>query len=273
MGMQSGSVANRKNPDAGGFGLPPPWYATPPAAREGSDAHPRWSPASSAAPAPSTRDVASGGLSGGDGARSLERFVAECGLLMSERVKLLRRICAALPGKARSQTRAWSSRKVPLSPTSLWISAAGQPIWRADADEAAGDPAFLSPHRRADDAVSESDHVYALGALLWWLVTERSPGAVGEQAASAQQSARSPFRRELAEIARCAMAADPQARYGTVSEFDAELARWQAKRPVVAVGRRWPYRIRKWLDRQQRSLSVAAVAGGVLVLSALIAGI
>lgn len=53
----------------------------------------------------------------GSGARSLERFVAERGLMMSERVKLLRRICATLPGKGRSQTRAWSCCKVPLSPT------------------------------------------------------------------------------------------------------------------------------------------------------------
>ena len=78
--------------------------------------------------------------------------------------------------------------------------------------------------------------------------------------------------RDLAEIARCAMAKNPRTRYGTLSEFDAELARWQAKRPVAAVGGDWRYRVRKWLARREQSLSLAVTVGGVLWAALTIAG-
>ena len=233
----------------------------------------------------STRSVAFSGLPA-IGGRSLERFVAERCLTMRERVALLREICTMVRQQQDPRAVTRNCPGAQLSPRSLWVTSEGKPTPLADAGAVVVDPAFLSPRLRVGrvagiaaagtgpDAVTviETDQVHALGALLWWFVTERSPGALGEQAAHAQRATHSPYRRELAEIARCAMAAGPHTRYGTVSEFDAELARWQAKRPVAAVGRHWRYRARKWLDRREHSLPLAAIAGGVFLAALLLAG-
>ena len=56
------------------------------------------------------------------------------------------------------------------------------------------------------------------------------------------------------------------------STFDAELARWQARRPVAAVGGDWRYWVRKWLARREQPLSLAVTVGGVLWAALMIAG-
>lgn len=66
------------------------------------------------------------------------------------------------------------------------------------------------------------------------------------------------------------MAADPDARYAAVSEFDAELARWRAKRPVAAIGHHWRYRARQWLDRRQPSVVLMAFVAGAGTLAAIL---
>ena len=208
----------------------------------------------SALPTPVAR-VAAGLSTPPPAARNLARFVDERTLTMRERVTLLREICAVV----RMADTGAGKLGLVLSPGTLWITGTGHSSALATAASSA-DPAYLSPQQRAGEPPGETDRVYALGAILWWLVTEESPAARGAPAARAEHSARSRFRRELAAIARHAMMLEPRQRYASLAEFDGDLARWQTRRPVAASGRAWRYVARKWLERRLHVAVLAAIA-------------
>ena len=199
-------------------------------------------------------------------ARNLARFVDERALTMRDRVTLLREICAVVrmadtgPGKP----------GLVLSPGTLWITATGHSSALGSAASSA-DPAYLSPQLCAGEPPGETDRVYALGAILWWLVTEESPTARGERAARAEHSAQSRFRRDLAAIARHAMMLDPAQRYASLVEFDGDLARWQMRRPVAANGRAWRYVARKWLERRWHLAVLTAIVASAALAAIAIA--
>ena len=101
-----------------------------------------------------------------------------------------------------------------------------------------GTPAYMSPEQAAgrSDAVGRAADVYALGGLLYFLLTGKPPfdaEAAGRRARGEADLAPVPARRAdastpaaLEAICGRAMAAEPGARYGSAEELAAEVARY-----------------------------------------------
>ncbi len=112
----------------------------------------------------------------------------------------------------------------------------------------AGTPQYMSPEQFArDDAVVDSRaDVYALGMILYELLTHRLPYdtrgmTLSESTELARHTAPTPLRRldstlprDLEAITLKSLAKNPHARYGSASELGDDLRRWLADEPVVA---------------------------------------
>jgi len=133
-----------------------------------------------------------------------------------------------------------------------------------------GTPGFMSPEQASGDAalVGPGSDVYALGALLYWLLIGATPpGDAG--AASAQLRAHQPRlpRRLRAIIAKC-LAHAPADRYADAAGVAADLARYRAGDAVEAL----PESI---IDRAvrfgTRHLSIIVLIAAYVVMRALVA--
>jgi eukaryotic-like serine/threonine-protein kinase len=111
-------------------------------------------------------------------------------------------------------------------------------------------PGWASPEQRAGEHVGPASDQYQLGLLLDAMLRNTSPsdvpatgtdiadpGTDGRGIAPTQWPRLSAARHsELAAIVAKATAVPVAARYGSVKEFNADLQRWLAQRPVVARG-------------------------------------
>lgn len=125
--------------------------------------------------------------------------------------------------------------------------------------------AFAAPEQVRGERSTAATDVYGLAALACRLLGGEGPFP-GMQA-SAQVRAVLEYTpqlpagldRDLAAILQRAMRKEPQARYASVAEFDAELERWQSHLPVLAHAGGRRYRLRKWLRRRGVLLAVVSV--------------
>jgi non-specific serine/threonine protein kinase/serine/threonine-protein kinase len=138
-----------------------------------------------------------------------------------------------------------------------------------------GTPAYMPPEQAAGDtdAVGPAADVYALGAILYELLTGRQPyiGNAIEVLAQVGQGPPQPVRsvqrgvpRGLAAVCKKAMARDIAGRYATAGELAADVERWLADEPVTAEREPLPARLARWA-RRNRTLTAA----GALFLLAL----
>jgi hypothetical protein len=112
---------------------------------------------------------------------------------------------------------------------------AGQPVVDADARRLAGTPLYLPPERLAGGPASTSCDIYALGVLLYFLVTGKYPvdGETREEVERAHRDGRyvrlRDRRPELPDpfvaAVEDAIAPEPAQRHATAGAFDAALAR------------------------------------------------
>ena len=141
-------------------------------------------------------------------------------------------------------------------------------------------PAFASPEQVRGDPVSTASDVYALGVLLYLLVSGRKPYRVstGEgyaailnavlneepmRMAVAAPGAKVPG--DLEAIAQKALRKKPAERYGSVDSLSADVERFLAGRPVAARRGSAAYRARKFARRHWTSLAAAALVAASLV--------
>ena len=148
-------------------------------------------------------------------------------------------------------------------------------------------PAYAAPEQLLGDPVTVATDVYALGGVLYELLTGRRPLAVGDAptpeemtklqatidpatpssvvGANVPVTARR-LRGDLDTILIKALQREPQRRYATVGEFADDLRRHLAGQPIVARRDQTGYRVKKFIARHR--FGVAAAALGTLLLVA-----
>lgn len=161
---------------------------------------------------------------------SLDRYLAGSHSL-AERLRVFRRVGEAL---AFAHSRGAIHRDV--KPQNVMVGEFGEVYlmdWGVEA--IAGTPAYRAPESRLD---SRSD-IYALGALLQYVLPDSAPPA-------------------LQAIAAKAMSADPEARYASVSALLADIERFQDGRAVEAWSEPWWHRLRRFISHNRVLLGLLA---------------
>jgi serine/threonine protein kinase len=158
---------------------------------------------------------------------------------------------------------------------------------------------YASPEQVRGQAVTTVSDVYALGVVLYRLLTGRSPyqsasnsphrlaEIVGDisptkpsAATASTEIAATPIaaldrkrlqrelRGDLDNVLLLALRKEPQQRYSSVDQFADDLRRYLDGKPVLARGDAWSYRATKFVTRHKY-----AVAAGILFVVSLLAGI
>ena len=155
---------------------------------------------------------------------------------------------------------------------------------------------YAAPEQVSDGTISTVTDVYALGVVLHELLTGVSPYrtvrdgkpftesallrdepalpssiiAGGEATTERQQASPGALARKLSgdldAIALKALRRDPADRYATVDQFDEDIARYLARRPVKARAGTWRYLAGRFVARH--TLPIATAAAVVLTLAA-----
>jgi eukaryotic-like serine/threonine-protein kinase len=115
-------------------------------------------------------------------------------------------------------------------------------------------PAYASPEQRRGESVSTATDVYALGLLLFELITGHAPvpdaeGALQAPSLVADASLRAALRGDLDAIVLRATAPEAARRYASAEALAQDIQRWLAGRPILAAPDRFSYRAGKFVRR------------------------
>jgi tetratricopeptide (TPR) repeat protein len=227
--------------------------------------------------------------------RPIVDYCAERGLDVPARLRLFRTVCAAVE---------YAHQRLvihcDIKPANILVTAEGVPklldfgIARLlqPGDGAGGgapalpaiamSPEYASPEQVRGEPVTTATDVYALGLLLYELLTGRRAQALGSlsmreimtvvcDTAPAPPSAAAGARRRLSgdldAIVLKALRKQPAERYGSVVELSEEVRRHLESRPVQARGGGAAYRGGRFVRRHR-----AALAAGALVALSLVGG-
>jgi serine/threonine-protein kinase len=143
-------------------------------------------------------------------------------------------------------------------------------------DAIMGTPSYMAPEQARGDAraVGPLADVYALGAILYEMLTGRPPFSAGHRLATLDQVRSQPpssivperphVSLDLEAICLKCLEKDPQKRYASAKDLADDLGRWLRGEPTVARPLSWPQRAWRKL-RRHTVLSSAAVLGLVAV--------
>lgn len=133
--------------------------------------------------------------------------------------------------------------------------------------------AFAAPEQVRGERSSAATDVYGLAAMACRLLGGEGPfpgmQASAQVRAVLEDTPQLPMGldRDLAAILQRALRKEPQSRYASVAEFDAELERWQMHMPVFAHAGGRRYRLKKWLRRRGVLLAVASILVAATVVA------
>ena len=145
-------------------------------------------------------------------------------------------------------------------------------------------PAFAAPEQIAGERVTTATDVYALGVLLYVLLSGRHPAGDAAQSplalvkaiaesepprvsdAADTAAARRALRGDLDTILAKALKKNPQERYGSVSAMADDLMRSRRHEPIAARADSWRYRAAKFVRRHR--VFVTATAAILVTLAA-----
>ena len=232
-----------------------------------------------------------------------EPILAHCrraGSSLEERLRLVIAACEAVDAAHRSLVVHRD-----LKPSNLLVTAEGQvklldfgiaklledeADWATQHEQKLLTPAYAAPEQILGEPVTTATDVYALGVILYELLTERSPhGGSRSLSTLAQEEGRDTIERpstvlrreagipesrrlarriqgDLDTIVLTALRRDPGRRYPSAADFAADLRRFLEGRPVQTRPDSVLYRARKLVQRHK--LATAALAAAVLSLVA-----
>src|SRR5581483_6723738 len=132
-------------------------------------------------------------------------------------------------------------------------------------------PEFAAPEQATGDVVTTATDVYALGVLLYLLLSGRHPTAEGCH--TALETLRALHERQpvplplgdLGTIVDKALHKDPRERYQTVAELADDLRRYLRQEPISARATSFGYRAGKFIQRHR--VPVLATAATILALA------
>ncbi|TVQ31165.1 MAG: hypothetical protein EA370_13055 [Wenzhouxiangella sp.] len=128
-------------------------------------------------------------------------------------------------------------------------------------------PAYSAPEQLAGEPPSTRSDVWALGAILCWLLTGKAFDDRHTESDLGTLSRQLPRGADLAAIIRRACASDPDARYPGPLELAADLARYRARQPISARAGSRRYRLARFIDRRRYAVTAAMLVAAVLVAS------
>jgi len=144
---------------------------------------------------------------------------------------------------------------------------AGAPRTPTMEDVRALTPEYAAPEQVRGEAITTATDVYALGVLLYVLLSGRHPTAEGchtpAQALEALLSDLTPRPTGLGDldlVLRRALRQNPGERYQSVTAFAEDLQRWLRHEPVSAGPDSLGYRARKLLRRHRAAAAIGCVA-------------
>jgi serine/threonine-protein kinase len=136
-------------------------------------------------------------------------------------------------------------------------------------------PSCAAPEQLTGGAITTATDVWALGVLLYELLTDEHPfdldgptheitaRVLGAEIVAPSRRVRGDARRrlrgDLDNIVSRALAREPSERYGSVSRLVDDLRRHRAGLPVSARAATWRYRMAKAIGRHRRAVTAAAV--------------
>lgn len=142
-----------------------------------------------------------------------------------------------------------------------------------------GTPSYMAPEQaRSSTTITTASDTYALGAMLYELLTGRPPfrGAtvaltlrmLEEQEAIPPSRIQQECDPDLEAIALKCIEKEPARRYESAQAFAEDLARWLRREPVTARRAGYIRRLRKWVRRNPAVTALfAALAAGIVVSS------
>ncbi len=219
----------------------------------------------------------------------IDRFCEEHSLSIEDKLSLFLPLCQAVD-YAHQQLIVHRD----LKPSNVLVTKAGIPklldfgIAKALDAPAAGTmtialtPEFGSPEQiRGEGATTRTD-VYGLGAILYFLLTQRPPHefknlspeelrrAICDDSPRTPSSLRPDLKGDLENVLLKALHADPARRYASARELAEDLERYLAHRPVVATPDSVSYRVSRFVRRHR--IACAAGSLGFLAIAAGVAG-
>lgn len=238
------------------------------------------------------------------GGESLTHFAEERALSIPARLELFRKVCAAVQFAHQNLIVHRD-----LKPGNILVTADGEPklldfgiarllepgddgtaaaLAETAADHRRLTPAYASPEQVRGEPITTASDIYALGAVLYELLTRESPHrfarerptpaelmrviAEGEprrpSLAAANDETRRRLRGDLDNIVLRALAREPARRYANASGLGDDLQRHLSGRPVRARADTLRYRMAKFVGRNK-----VAVTAGALLAVALVFGI
>lgn len=142
-------------------------------------------------------------------------------------------------------------------------------------------PAYASPEQLRGEPASTLSDIYALGLILFELLTGealrqqsgttsvRLPSRVVEVGEPWLRADARLLRGDLDNIARKALHDDPYRRYASAAAMAADIQAWFDGHPVTAAPDGWSYRLRKFVTRHPIAVAATTVAILALVLLSL----
>ncbi len=121
-------------------------------------------------------------------------------------------------------------------------------------------PGYAAPEQKAGRQITTATDVYALGAVLFQLLTGQAPGQRLDADGGLAANALATLRRkddDLANIVAMAARPEPSRRYASAAELAQDLRLWQQNRPIVASPDSAPYRLGKYVRRHKVGVTAA----------------